>query len=217
MTFGLAYVTLSFLSKKNLSRNGRTVAREQSASIRISQEGLGAIRDVILQRRQQFFGMWYLNSVSQLASAMASNQFITLAPRYLMETIALVLIGFFTFYASGNSEFITSLLPTLGALALGAQRLLPILQQLYGNYGLVIGSHQSLVDVLILLDQPKENHVSIQPEPSFGFHEKIILNDVSFRYSTNDSPVLKNVNIEIKKANSWVFGRNWVEKGLQLI
>jgi len=199
LAFGSAYVVITILSKKTLKQNSFTIARNQTETIRTSQEGLGGIREVILKRRQLYFSNWYKKNVSQLAQALASNQFLTLAPRYFMETVALILIGLFTFFASGNSELITSTLPTLGALALGAQRLLPILQQLYGNLSLVLGSQKSIIDVVNLLEQFEEVSDTENLYRKMTFNEKITLEDVRFRYSPSEPYILNDVNIEIKK------------------
>ena len=57
-------------------------------------------------------------------------------------------------------------LPTLGALALGAQRLLPALQQSYFNWTLIRGGQSQLRDALELLNQPFPERMSkSQPQP----------------------------------------------------
>lgn len=45
----------------------------------------------------------------------------------------MVLIGAYAWYLSGQPGGVTATIPMLGALALGAQRLLPLLQQSYNG------------------------------------------------------------------------------------
>jgi len=94
-----------------------------------------------------------------------------------------------------------SAIPVLGALALGAQRLLPALQQAYSAYSAIKGSKSSFEDVLNLLDQPLPEYVG-QPAPEpIPFAKEIKLNNLDFRY-TEDSPwVLKNINLSLKKGS----------------
>ena len=47
-----------------------------------------------------------------------------------------------------NEGGVKTALPVLGALALGAQRMLPALQQSYSNYSTIKGSRSSFEDVL---------------------------------------------------------------------
>ena len=202
LTFGLSYTAIAMLVKKTLNSNGQIIANQQTNIIKISQEGLGGIRDVILHRRQDYYSHLHQKSITQLTKAIGTNQFITLAPRFFMETVALVLIGLFTFSISGNSELIGSVLPTLGALALGAQRLLPLLQQLYGNYSLVTGSRQSLADVLDLLDVRPPKQLEVFSDKAMSFESGICLDCLSFRYSATSPLILDNLNILIRKGET---------------
>jgi ABC-type multidrug transport system fused ATPase/permease subunit len=90
-------------------------------------------------------------------------------------------------------------IPVLGALALGAQRLLPALQQAYGAYSTIKGSISSFKDVLNLLDQPLPEYADQPPPKPIPFEKEIKLIDLNFCY-TEDSPwVLKNINFSLDK------------------
>ncbi len=78
-------------------------------------------------------------------------------------------------------------LPVLGALALGAQRLLPALQQIYYAWASIAGGHASLADVIALLAQPLPAEL-LQPAPApLPFQDTIRFDAVRFRYS-GDGP-----------------------------
>ena len=199
--FGSMYIIISLSAKKILADNGVVVAKQQTNVVRSSQEGLGAIRDVLLEKSQHFYSQSYSYCVQQLQRALGTNQFITLAPRYVMEALALVMIGLFTFFVSDDSALISSAMPTLGALALGAQRLLPVLQQLYGNFSLFTGSQQSLLDVIVLLEQPVEETIEDSTLPPLSFQRNIKLDQLSFGYSPGGPFVLSDLDIQISKGS----------------
>lgn len=90
-------------------------------------------------------------------------------------------------------------LPVMGAMALGAQRLLPLLQQLYGNWTVVAGSQAVLIDVLDLLDQPLPLDAHLPAPEPLEFRETIRFDDVSFRYGADGPKVLDGVNLTIRK------------------
>ena len=48
----------------------------------------------------------------------------------------------------------TTVIPSLGALALGAQRMLPALQQVYAGWAALKSYNASMKGVLEILDQP---------------------------------------------------------------
>ena len=63
----------------------------------------------------------------------AKNVFLSVFPRYALEAIGMVgiaLLGGILVLQRGSG---TAVIPLLGALALGAQRLLPALQQVYSR------------------------------------------------------------------------------------
>jgi ATP-binding cassette, subfamily B, bacterial PglK len=201
LIFGLIYVVISLSSKSILYNNAVIIALQQSNLVRVSQEGLGAIRDILIGNSQEYYSRGYRNRVHELQRATGTNSFITLAPRYVMESLALVLIGLFTFFISSDNITISNAIPTLGALALGAQRLLPILQQLYGNYSAVVGSQQSLKDIIVLLDQKMPDINDDHPSSPFNFVKYIKFDQVSFGYSSDGPLVLKNLSFKIIKGS----------------
>ena len=113
----------------------------------------------------------------------------------------MMLIAGLAYLMTQQESGMATAIPVLGALALGAQRLLPALQQAYASYSTIKGSKSSFEDVLNLLDQPLPEYAD-QPLPEpIPFAEEIKLNNLNFRY-TEDSPwVLKNVNLSLKKGS----------------
>ena len=64
----------------------------------------------------------------------ATNAFLGIFPRYALEAVGMVgisLLGGILVIQRGSS---VGVIPLLGSLALGAQRLLPALQQVYGGW-----------------------------------------------------------------------------------
>ena len=165
------------------------------------QEGLGGVRDVLIDGTQKFYCQLYRNADLLLRRASGSTQFISGSPRYVMETIGMVLIAGLAYMLTQQQSGIATAIPILGALALGAQRLLPALQQAYSSYSLIKGSESSLEDVLDLLDQSLPEYTN-QPTPkAIQFDKEIKLTNLSFRYTQESPWVLKNINLSLKKGS----------------
>jgi len=113
--------------------------------------------------------------------------------------LGMVLIAALSYVLSRQVGGIATALPVLGALALGAQRLLPALQQIYGAWVGIAGNHASLADTIALLDQPLPAEL-LQPTPAPLLFQNVIRFDaVSFRY-TGDGPwVLDGLNLTIPR------------------
>lgn len=199
--FGFFYFLIAWFSRKKLKKNSKNQAAEHTNGIRIIQEGLGSIRDVIIGNLQNFYIRAYDKSIRTLQKSRGENSFINQAPRFVMESLGIVMIASLSYFLSSNSNGESLILPTMGALALGAQRLLPLLQQIYGNWSVIKGSHAEIVDVLSLLDSSKNVNKSNELI-QISFHKNLSINDASFKHKGEQSYILKNINLVIEKGMS---------------
>ena len=197
--FGLLYWLVVRYTKNQLKDNSQIIADQSTQMIKSLQEGLGGIRDLLIDGTQQFYCQLYRSADLPLRRASGNNLFISGSPRYAMEAIGMTLIAGLAYVMTQQEGGMVTAIPVLGALALGAQRLLPALQQAYGAYSTIKGSNSSLKDVLDLLGQPLPVYAD-QPLPKpIPFERELKLTELNFRY-TEDSPwVLKNINLSLKK------------------
>jgi ABC-type multidrug transport system fused ATPase/permease subunit len=198
--FGLSYGLVATFTRRQLQKNGASIATEQTQVVKALQEGLGGIRDILLNGAQPVYCEIYKKADRSLQKAQGSTTFISQYPRFAMEGIGLVLIAILAYFASNRDGGISAALPTLGVMALGAQRLLPSMQQTYAAWASIQGSQAALMSVISLLDQPiaesnKTLHESIQ------FNESISLENISFRYSVDGPYVLRDIDLIIPKGS----------------
>jgi len=199
--FGLLYWLVIRYTNNYLKDNSKTIADQSTQMIKSLQEGLGGIRDVLIDGSQQFYCKLYRNADLPLRRASGNNVFINGSPRYAMEAIGMTLIAGLAYLMTQQEDEMVTAIPVLGALALGAQRLLPALQQAYASYSLIKGSKSSFKDVLNLLDQSLPEYAD-QPLPKpIPFVKEIKLNNLNFRYIEDSPWVLKNINLSLKKGS----------------
>ncbi|MEA5474663.1 ABC transporter ATP-binding protein [Synechococcus sp. CCY9201] len=193
--YGLAMA----LSRRQLQRLGPAILRDQAQLIRSLQEGLGAIRDVILDGTQPAYAAVYGQADRRLRRHRGMGQFTALAPRYGMEAVGLVAISLAAMgLMAGRAGFLGAL-PLLGALALGAQRLLPSLQLIYSSWNGFRLNLPALTSVLGYLEQPvAEADLASAPTP-LAFNREIRLEGVSFRYGPGLPWVLRDGALTIRK------------------
>ena len=197
--FGSIYGLITWTARRRLYRNSRRIAYEQTRLTKALQESLGGIRDVLLDGNQQKYCKEYNKANYPFRSAQCDNTFITIVPRHAIEVLTLVLIAVMTYGLIHQNGGISTALPLLGAMALGAQRLLPALQQIYGAWAFIAGSRASIEDVLEMLDQPLPVEEP-EPEPLF-IKNDIQFDNVHFRYFGEDSWVLSGLNLTILKGS----------------
>jgi ATP-binding cassette, subfamily B, bacterial PglK len=199
--FGGAYGLVMWVQRRRLRRNGQRIAAEQTHVVKAIQEGLGGIRDVLLDGTQTVYCEIYRNADYPLRRAQGNNIFATQSPRYLMETVGMVLIAGLAYGLSRQPGGVATALPVLGTLALGAQRLLPTLQQSYSSWAGIVGSDASLTDVLGMLDQPLPAD-ALRPAPAaLPFREAARFIAVHFRYSSDGPWILNGLDFTIRKGS----------------
>ncbi len=198
LSFGSAYGVIAWLTRSRLAHNSQCIVQEQTRVVKALQEGLGAIRDVLLDGSQKVYCNVYRNAILQFQRACGENTFINQAPRFAMEAFGMALIAAFVLVLSLRPGGVTAALPILGMLALGAQRLLPLMQQIYSNWSAVDGGKFALADVLTLLDQPLPADVN-QPAPQpLKLRSSICFDNVRFRYEINGPWVIDGVDFVIQ-------------------
>jgi len=188
-------------TRKKLNANSECIAERSTLVIKSLQEGLGGIRDVLIDRTQEYYCQAYRKSDLLMRNAMGSNQFISGSPRFVMDAMGMILIAGMAYFMTRIEGGNATIIPTLGVIALGAQRMLPALQQGYAAYSTIKGVKSSFGDVLHLLGQQLPAHVS-KPQPiPLPFENKIQLRDICFRYSKDEPWILKNISLDIKKGS----------------
>lgn len=199
LSFGGIYVLFAFFVRKQLTKNSYIESKEHSHVMRLLQDGLGGIRDVILTGNQNFYTEIFKDSDQKLRKASALSSFTAASPKFVIETLGMVLIAGLAYTTAVREGDLQSSLPLLGALALSAQRLLPILQQAYQGWAMIKGSKATLEDVLDLLNQPLPSYALLPPPAPIKFQSELSLNKVSFRYQEDGPWILRDLNLIISK------------------
>lgn len=199
--FFFSYFLIIRLSKEKLSKNSKIIATQQDLIVKAIQEGLGGIRDIIIDSTQKYFIGIYSSAVSKSLKAISQNSFIAQSPRYILESIALLFICIIVIIlASQNTSSIYDILPVLGSMALGAQRILPLINQAYQAHSANRGIAYSLVDVIKILEK-KNYQLHINNDKNFSFNKSIILKNLKFSYKKDSKYIFQNLNFEIPKGS----------------
>lgn len=197
--FGVSYALVTVVSRRRLDQNSRRIAVEQTALFKTLHEGLGGIRDVLLDGTQSLYCDIYRRADRALRIAQGSNTFISASPRFAMEGLGMTLLAFIAYGTVVNTGELGVSLPILGALALGAQRLIPAFQQAYSSWATITGNSASLADTLELLDQPVPEEATLPPPEPLALDDSIHFADVSFRYTREGPLILDRLQFTIPK------------------
>lgn len=199
--FVLIYATVIGITRKPLYRESKHISIESNHVVKTLQEGLGGIRDVLINGSQELFLHIFLKADLQLKKSQAKITFIGSFPRFGIEALGMILIAALAYSFSGNKNGSTSSFPILVALALGVQRLLPLLQQAFVSWTSIQGSEANLIHTLTLLDQPLPSFANQPPPKPIKFEDNITLNNIYFRYAPDLPWVIKDLKLIIPKGS----------------
>lgn len=215
--FTVMYSVTTLALSSKVKRNSRIISVNMSRRVQAVQEGLGGIRDVLLDGTQSVYHRRFSDFDYAMRRAQASSLVISMSPRYMIEASGMVLIVALAYWLSPRQGGLTGAIPVLGALAIGAQKLLPQMQLVYATWSSINGSRNQLEDVLLFLNNSNEPDTKqiasgvnnkktsarkLQKVFAVSNHTPLInFRDVSFRYKTDMPEVLLNINLEINKGS----------------
>jgi ABC-type bacteriocin/lantibiotic exporter with double-glycine peptidase domain len=200
--FGAIYLVIILVTRRSLGEFSRIAAVQAGRRTKATQEGLGGIRDVLIDGSQGTYARLYRSAIRPLQRAGAWIAFVENSPRLVIEALGMVLIAGLAYsmsQAAGGAA--NNPILVLGALALAAQRMLPVLQNLYSNFVRVRSLQVSVQDALDLLEQPIPEYVGKPPMASLPFRDAIELQGLHFRYSATTPWVLRGVNLRIPRGS----------------
>jgi len=193
------YVIISIFSRKKLIEGSQIIANKNDELIRVLQESLGGIREIIIDNTHDLYINSYKKIDYDFRMAQSSRTIIGQSPRYWMEAIGMVLIAVFSYYLAKTSESFISVVPILGTIALAAQRMLPVIQLAYGSWANIQSGSYSMEDILDILNEKNTSLLDEGSEQDFSFKHEIVLDNVNFYHVNSADPTLEGINLKIKK------------------
>jgi ABC-type multidrug transport system fused ATPase/permease subunit len=196
LILGLYAIALGSV-RSRLVEYTRVIGSGYELRLQSVQESLGSIRDIILDRSHDAHLARFAKIDERFMRARSNTAMLASAPRFLVETVGLVLIAMLAVFLASRPGGVMAALPVLGALALGAQRLLPLASQLFGGWASLSITRPFLRDVAKLLDLPiiPDDRA---PAP-WVFTQSIRFENVAFRYPDRVHHAVHDLNLTIAR------------------
>jgi ABC-type multidrug transport system fused ATPase/permease subunit len=203
ISIGVFYGFLSAIffqfTKRKLLSWGNLRQNLDNQTSKISLEGIGGIKDLIILDKLDFF----LNNFSQknyLKARLNANQStISQVPRFYLELISIIgLVSFISLLLIQGKE-ISALISILGVFVAATFRMIPSLNRIISSLQ-IMKYHKPSVDIIYSEINSFFNTQIIKKEPNncFSFKNKIEFINTSFNYNKNNK-VLNKINITINK------------------
>jgi len=197
--FGIIYYIISLISKSRLEMNSLTISIQTEKLIRSLQDAMGSLRDIKIDGTQPEFLRVYRAADGALRKAQCDNNIISASPKFILESLAIILLLTITISYSNQTRGLVEVLPFLGMLIFATQKLLPSLQQIYASWASLAGMEASLSQALRLLGQKMPMVIERNSLEPLEFNKDIELKSICFKYEANGPLILNNISIVIPK------------------
>ena len=173
-------------------------------------QSLGGIKETKILGREKYFCNQFDDSYSNWSERQKKYRLLQIAPRPVMEAVCITaLLGVIILkllHGTSSAYFIT----TVSVFAVAAMRLLPSINRITANYGMVMFNmpafdavYKDLKEIETLNNRNAEKK-KIDKE-ALLFEECININNLSFAYPNKEEYVLKNISLDIKKNQAVAF------------
>lgn len=203
----MAFIVMSILKlfRKEMIRQGE-IDNEASASyIKWINQGLGAIKETKVMRKEEFFLEAFSNDYSRYAKARQRYYFLAEMPRIIIECLvicSLLLLIIYKVIIETNPQ---SIVPVLGVLALAAFRLMPSANRIVGFYNAVKNQmpffNEIYPDLVQIREKLSSNRKTCKKhsEQHISFVKLLEVKNLFFRYNQSQKYILEDVSFCIPK------------------
>lgn len=201
--FALIYFLVAKSTKSTLANYSKQLNNDNNIKLKSLQEGFGGIRDVLLESSQTIRVNQFEKIERRIQIALSNMHIISTAPKYVIEAVGMIFIVTVIAYQVYKEVGIDEWIPVLALFALAAQRILPLLQQIYAGWSSIKGGVDSAQDVLRLLDLEILIPPSSSQDEHLQFQKKIRIENVTFSYQVGGSNILKNISFTFEKGKRY--------------
>ena len=214
-TILLVYILLSKLTRKILINNSKVIASAQTSKIDVIKRFTLGIKETILESLEIKLAEKYFQNEKLFRTKLANNAFINSFPRFFIEACLIICISLISvFYISNENLFIIS---ELGAISLGALRILPCIQSIYSGISSIRGISKSIFNIyqsccifeeyksINKIGNKRDINITDRYKNQFLKLEKIEALNLSYQYPNTTKKIIKNFSITIKQGDKLAF------------
>jgi len=203
----LSYFFITKYTSSKFKLNDRLISKHGKNQIRLLQESSFGFVEMILSSTQKKAIKNFRENEYILKSKIIGNQFLSLSPKYILEPL-LIITGTSIIYVLVTNDVnnINKIISSLGVIALGAQKILPVFNQIYGGISSIKSNETAVKSILEILTKKdlcvKDNsYTKIKKRNQEALNNEFInmnLSNINFRFRDGNQ-LIKNINLEFQK------------------
>lgn len=200
ISFAFSYFLIKLSVSKKAYNNGRTINKINANQLKMIIDSLNSIRGILINSTQEKYIVKYGIDDKNLRLKNAEIKLIQFSPKFILQAIGIIVITCIAFIlvAKENQSSVT-IIPLLGTIALGMQRLLPAMQNIFKCWSGIKPTIPAITAVIDTLNVPLSIYEYPQKSSKLNFKEKISLKKVSYKHKEDTPYIIKDVSLDIFK------------------
>ncbi len=205
----LIMLAITKVVKPIMAREGVKLQKNSAECNKWLIQAVNGIKEVKVARREKFFETNYKEAGDKVIHSEKVNTVANNIPRLLIEMVSvcsmLALIAIQIFFG----REIETLVPTLGAFAMAAVKLMPSANRIVGAVNAIVYNTPALdklIEHLDVLDELERNGGSfddrVKNDVDLAIDEKVILDKITYHYPNTETNVLEDATMEIPVGTS---------------
>ena len=200
LVLGGAYTAVYLCAHNYLGRIGYEQFAASIERFRIAHEVLAGIKEVKVSGLETAYLQRFRAAAHRLARQKATSRIIGQLPRHMFEAVAHggMLIVVMMLLAMSHGD-VSKVVPVVGLYAFAGLRLLPALQNIYGNLTTIKFGRATLDALHAHLATTSAPDTALRPRDAapLPLHKCLELRDVTYAYPRSGRTVLNNVTLSI--------------------
>lgn len=201
LAFGTLYCLIFIFLKPQITASGKEVNKNRALLIRSISEGTLTIKDILIGHQQPIYikNLNYINDILRRSSAKLI--ILKKMPRHIVEGFAIYSLVLLIMLTNNSDVSFQNNIPFFAALAFAAQKLLPLMQNIYSSFSDIQAAKPAVQSTISLIKSKPIFHakkLGIEKN-KLEFKTYIELINVSFRHSKAEKWVLKSISLKIKR------------------
>ena len=203
VTFICAFIFVlvqNIILKPILNKLGKENAEFSKISFKETNQVIINLKSVKISNNESFFFENYKNAISKYLYNLAKVDFQTMVPPYITEPFIIILLFIMlAIITYQNYSAPDILVASFASVATAIFRLAPTISRIQTNLNGINSSSPIVKKFLEKCQEFKINDLRKIEEKSFSeFNSTLELKNINFEYQIN-KPILKNINLQIKK------------------
>ncbi|MGP1612359.1 MAG: ABC transporter ATP-binding protein [Catonella sp.] len=203
---GIVMIAISKLVKPILKKKGEELLIHNSLMYKWLLQSISGIKEIKVGNKEDFFKINFEISGKKSISAEKWRAVFSNIPRLMIEMVSVCSTLAFIAFMIYKGKEIETLVPTLGAFAMAAMKLMPSANRIIAGINQVVfqlPSLNKLLEDIELFEEDEIKYAAYRKDSNrktvkkLTFNNKIELKDVTYSYQNSDKLILDKANMTI--------------------